>query len=1033
MEKKGHEGVVAHVEAPLQVEKEPHPPLLSTWEDVPFTVLPVLPTMPLDVSQTSSLIAMDPMSVSTESAQSDQGELALRKLNDAAQRMAAEELQWHSGLRAPHLFHLIPLYDISADIQRGSTPLPPSVCSTRSLSDAELNNQLPDLGPWLQDMDDEGEQDSWRNLTDPLQARRFPSSSEIKSIEEEDIRRAVDAGLLDASFDRLGAETKIMRLQSHKRLRLLFTFLVILAIFALMFDTMLVLFTALHLPQPHQPNNLPPSLTLSANVVHDGQVLTLSIQNFSPSTQVSLTRDIGEPIFAGHQSVVKVQADGSQKVLITIDKTWRPGWHSLHAEDTTLHYTASATLRMDAGPTHPSRLLVSPTTLDFGAGIVGANTLQRLTLRNEGVESISWTATSDQSWLSIGPNNGIFSNTMQIMLGVSRANLLPGDYTGAMSITANGEAPQSVSVQMRVLPLPRNAGAVLAVSPAVLAFTTVDNMANPSAQSLVVSNPGTQPLYWTLADHLSSTQGHDSSYQTSWLNTNVISGIVMPQSTSSINLSVYSRNLLPGLYTKMLVFHAQAGFRALNSAATIGISLSVRPSCGLALSTGGLSFTAVARGNPSTQTLSLAATDSCSGMTSWRAIASTSWLTITPASGELNGISNAVMTVEVDTIGLKPGTYFGNIAIVVGRQSTQSVAVRLAVQPPPLPSTPIIDASPLNLNVSLTLGQHDPPGQPVTITNTGGSPLNWSTSVNISTSSWLNVSPAGGTIAPRETGQLQVNVSGANLSPGTYVGQIQINGVDGNNVPVGGSPQTITVSFVVHSPCTLAPPSSKVLAFSATQGESDPAAQSIILTASGSCEWPVSWKATAESVPSWLKFTPASGSFANSNQTATLKIASHIAGLSPGTYNAQVSISAFDAISQAARGSPQTLTVTLNVVQPCSLQVGSSSLSFTVRLGQRSTGQNVLVSSAGSCALPISWRVSGDAAWLVFSALSGTDQGSGSSLGVSINAAKLTPGSYTGTITLSAIDKSGAAIAGSPKTTAVSVTVTGVASDTLTA
>ncbi len=915
MEKKGHEGVVAHVEAPLQVEKEPHILLPSTGEDVPFTTLPGLPTLPLDLdaSRTSSLIAMDPLPVSTQSAQSDQGELALRKLNDAAQHMAAEELQWHSGLRAPRLFHLMPVHDISTDIRRGSTPLPPSVYRTQPLSDAELNYQLPDLGPWLQDMDDEGEQDSWKNFTDPLQARRFPSSSEIKSIEEEDIRRAIDAGLLDTSFGRLKAEPDIIRLQAHKRLRLLFTLLVILAIFALTFDTMLVFFTALRLPQPHQPNNLPPSLTLSANVVHSGQVLTLSIQNFSPSIQVALTRDIGEPVFAGHQSMVKVQADGSQKVLITIDNTWRPGWHSLHAEDTTLHYTASATLRMDAGPMHPSRLLVSPTTLNFGTGIVGANTLQQLTLQNEGVESISWTATSDQSWLSIGPNNGIFSNTMQIMIGVSRANLLPGDYTGAISITANGEAPQSVSVRMRVLPLPRNAGAVLAVFPAVLAFTTVDNMANPSAQSLIVSNPGTQPLYWTLADHLLSNQGHDSSDQANWLNTNAISGIVMPQSTSSINLSVYSRNLLPGIYTKMLVFHAQAGFRALNSAATIGISLSVRPSCGLALSTGGLSFTAVAGSNPSMQTLSLAATDSCSGMTSWRATASTSWLTITPASGELNSLSNAVMNVEVDTSGLKPGTYFGDIAIAVGQQSTQSVAIRLAVQPPPSPSTPVIDASPLNLNVSLTLGQQDPPGQPVTITNTGGSLLNWSTAVNTSTSSWLNVAPAGGTIAPRETGQLEVNVSGANLSPGTYVGQIQINGMDGNNVPVAGSPQTITVSFVVHAPCTLASPSSKSLAFSVTQGESDPAAQSIILTASGSCEWPVSWKATAQSVPSWLEFIPVSGSFANSNQTATLKIAPHIAGLSPGTYNAQVSISAFDAISQAVQGSPKTIAVSVTV------------------------------------------------------------------------------------------------------------------------
>ena len=144
------------------------------------------------------------------------------------------------------------------------------------------------------------------------------------------------------------------------------------------------------------------------------------------------------------------------------------------------------------------------------------------------------------------------------------------------------------------------------------------------------------------------------------------------------------------------------------------------------------------------------------------------------ASSELNGISNAVMTVGVNTANLKPGTYSGNIAIVVGHQSTQSVAVELTIQQPPPPSAPIIVASPLNISASLTLGQQDPPGQPVTITNTGGGLLNWSTSVNTSTAPWLRVSPAGGTIAPRQTGQLQVNISGTNLSPGAYVGRSRL-------------------------------------------------------------------------------------------------------------------------------------------------------------------------------------------------------------------------------------------------------------------
>ena len=128
----------------------------------------------------------------------------------------------------------------------------------------------------------------------------------------------------------------------------------------------------------------------------------------------------------------------------------------------------------------------------------------------------SWTATSDQPWLSIGPNNGIFSSLTQIMVGVSRANLLPADYSGILSITANGATIQSVLVQMKVLPLPRNAGAVLAVSPAVLPFSTVDSMAAPASQSLVVSNPGTQPLYWTLGEMQSNGDN-----QMSWLSANI--------------------------------------------------------------------------------------------------------------------------------------------------------------------------------------------------------------------------------------------------------------------------------------------------------------------------------------------------------------------------------------------------------------------------------------------------------------------------------------------------------------------------------
>src|SRR4051794_21037558 len=130
MEKKDHQDVETHV----PVREEPYTPLPLTREDISFTSLSSLPTIPL----ASSRIPMDTVPVSAELAQSDQGELALRRLNDAARHIAAEELQQHPGLRAPRLSRFMPSYDISADIRRGCTPLPHSIYSTQPLPDSEL-------------------------------------------------------------------------------------------------------------------------------------------------------------------------------------------------------------------------------------------------------------------------------------------------------------------------------------------------------------------------------------------------------------------------------------------------------------------------------------------------------------------------------------------------------------------------------------------------------------------------------------------------------------------------------------------------------------------------------------------------------------------------------------------------------------------------------------------------------------------------------------------------------------------------------
>src|SRR5260370_17836898 len=104
-----------------------------------------------------------------------------------------------------------------------------------------------------------------------------------------------------------------------------------------------------------------------------------------------------------------------------------------------------------------------------------------------------------------------------------------------------------------------------------------------------------------------------------------------------------------------------------------------------------------------------------------------------PPRGQLRATSSGLLSAMVNSAGLSPNTYSGQISFVTGGMSTQTVTVMLVVQPPPPPSKPVMGASPLSLNFSNTQGLPNPTGQVVTITNNGGRPLKWSTSINLLT------------------------------------------------------------------------------------------------------------------------------------------------------------------------------------------------------------------------------------------------------------------------------------------------------------
>jgi hypothetical protein len=953
--------------------------------------------------------------------QPDLIEQAVTRLNEAAHLIEQEEDQSKND-RKPRLYsrasRLSPIIDISADIRRESTPLP-KIRSTihsngSSSSLVNSNSDLPDYWPWLDEDTEDKESDIWANRTDPLISRHVPTSSEAARIEEEDMRRALAERISTVQFP-------IPFFRRHpSRLRLTFIVLAIFALMVLIVDGLLLNVALNHAHHNVATTNWYPTLTLSANAASPGSTVIVTLNHFSHSTRVVLTHDIQEPITINGHSSITTDTQGNANFPLVIDTIWGPGFHLLVAEDVSSRSTASANLQITGeGATPPAHLLIDTSPLNLGADLVGTNTIRAFSLANSGGGSISWSASSDAPWLLVAPSQGLFSQQEPISLAVERLGLKPGDYHGTITISSNVSPPQQLEVDMSVLPLPANAGPVLAVSPALLAFTATDGQSQTTPQTLTVSNPGSQALNWTL----NPVQGLTCT----WLGVSPLSGTVPPGTTQALTVTVQSQCLLPGAYTGTLTLSAPG---ALDSTQEVNVAVVIQPHCGLVTSTGFLAFTVVAGQNTlAYQSLSLNATASCAGTpTSWSYTSTAPWLSVTPGSGQLKGTANSVVTASVNAGGLAPNFYYANLSFVFG-QSSLTVMARVKVQAAPS-TAPIMSASPLSLNFTTIQGQPDPTGQVVTITNNGNTRLSWhATAIPLPSPSivWSTASPLGGSLAPGQSAQVAIHVSTALLTPGNYVGQLTLNGLDARGNPAPGSPQTIAVNLVMQPPCTLSPPSSSALSFSAVQGAPiTPATQTVMFTGSGSCVWPLSWKTVVAPAASWLTQTATSGTMGGSGQSGMDGIGVNSTSLKAGSYSTTVTISASDPGNVPVQGGTQTFTVTLTILPPCVLATPApATLTLTLAQGLSTAAPlTVGVKESGTCARPVTWHASTSSTWLALTATSGTDTGAGSSLGVNASAGSIPPGIYTGTITITATDSAGAAV-GSAQSVTVQLTVTG--------
>lgn len=305
-------------------------------------------------------------------------------------------------------------------------------------------------------------------------------------------------------------------------------------------------------------------------------------------------------------------------------------------------------------------------------------------------------------------------------------------------------------------------------------------------------------------------------------------------------------------------------------------------------------------------------------------------------------------------------------------------------------SSPVtLGASPTSITFSSPVnGPATPASQNLSISASNGGATNFSLSVTTNSGSWLNATASQGT-TPATVG-ISVNPSG--LSAQTYTGSVAVTSSGASN-----SPLTIPVTLTVTAPTsTIISASPASFSFSETAGGSSPTSQTLAISAaSGSLS--VSASAATTAGGNWLSVTENGTSSATAPAKLTVSI--NGAGLAATTYKGSITVTA-----SGASNSPLIIPVTLTVAPAAAITLSAAPdpLLMSASAGESGVKSNLAVAASNGAKISFtaSASQSGSVKWLKVKA-SGTTP---DSLTVTANAANLTAGTYSGSVTIRSSD-----------------------------
>ena len=618
-----------------------------------------------------------------------------------------------------------------------------------------------------------------------------------------------------------------------------------------------------------------------------------------------------------------------------------------------------------AAASHAQTLVISPNPLNITVQ-ANTSTTAQLSFASSGAP-INFTVTPNPAtlWLHSSLGTGLIGTTPQtvtITIDPQAAQATP--YTSFLTVNSTG------SVGSYTVPVNVSVSSIGVSSPTLTFQYTAGSAPLPQPVTLTVPSGTTV----SLASPTTSSGGN-------WLQAS-LSGTTV---TVLINTSV-AQTLAAGTYSGTITIIPTVGV-----AATIQVSLVVGPGPQLTVAPSSLSFNYQMNGtgNVTTQSITLTAGSQNVNFSFTAPL----WIAASPLTGTVQAGQNLTVNVTVTPpASCTPASSPCSGALTLTTSgAAQNIPVGLTVSNNPLLNLGATAIPPF----AYQIGTAPPAATSVTLGSTGAALPYTVTSSTTSGGSWLIVTPASGTTPT----PVSIGVDPSKLGPGTYNGTVFFT--------ASGVTQSISVTLTVtNNPMLVSSASSLWIAYQI--GQQAPSAQTVALTSSNGT--PLNYSATTTAA--WLILTGQTSGTTGSN--STFNVSASTSGLTASTNTGQITITATNPATGAAL-TTVNIQVMFYVSTNALLLVNPSTpvmLPAQAYSGQASLPQSYALSSTSptdQLTLTVSQpHTDSGGNWLFASAVPTTTPGTLQL--IAVPPANLAPGTYTGSVTVTATGPAGAVL-----------------------